>query len=304
MQRKLVRQGQASLTISLPAEWVKKHQLREGQELSIAEVGEALELSTQKKLQEKKARLNIQGQDDSFIWREFMGLYRAGFDEILVIHKDQLPLLTKIANQFIGYAITNQSKDNLGKDRVIITDLGGLRELEFAPLFRRLYYLLLDALAVNERFLQEGKINQDLELLNITVNQFSDYCLRYLNKRGLGEPLKTTVYSQLVSEMEVVVDVLLRLSKEIPLLKAKEKERKAILEIHRCFTALLRGFYEQLFKFEGEELAASYKRIYQLGQEISSLKNSSCQYHYLHLISLLKNATSQIIVLQAGVYAQ
>lgn len=295
MQRKLVRQGKATLTLSLPAPWIKKQHLREGDEVDVVEVGDSLEINTEKKILMQKIKLDISDQEDGYVWREFMGLYRSGADEIIVTHKNQLPLLTKIANQFIGYAITNQTKD-----KVTITDLGGLREVEFTSIFRRLYYLMLDALNTCELFLQEGKITDELELLNITVNQFTDYCLRYLTKRGLADPRKVSTFSQMISDMEVIVDVILLLSNSIPSMSTRE--RNSILKKHKQIDGFIRGFYEQIFKFDKKELNFLYIRIKKLALELSGTKLKSYEYYYLHLVSILKNSTSHVILLHSEEY--
>jgi len=294
-QRKLVRQGKATLTLSLPADWAHKHHLKEGDEVSIAEVGESLEVSTEKKFLSQKGQIDISGQDEGFVWRQFMGLYQAGVDEIIVTHKNQLPLLSKIANQFIGYAITNQSKD-----KVIITDLGGLKEMEFLTIFRRLYYLMLDALNTCERFLQDGKVNEELDTINITVNQFTDYCLRYLNKRGLADAKKTSTFSQIVSDLEVLVDVVVSLGKTIP--EMTKQQRAISLEKHRRMVAFVRGFYDQIFKFELFELSKLYVDIKKFDQEIHRSKNLPYEHFYLQIISLIKNSTSQMILLHTEKY--
>ena len=50
MKRRIVKQGAATMTISLPAPWIKKFGLKEGDELNIEEKGKLIEITTERSI--------------------------------------------------------------------------------------------------------------------------------------------------------------------------------------------------------------------------------------------------------------
>lgn len=290
MKRKLVRQGKSTLTLSLPAMWIKHKKLNEGDEVEISEYGEILQIGSQAKKDLSKAKIDVSMLTDGMIWRIFMGLYRSGADEIVIKHNGQLKVLTQVANQFIGYAITNQEKD-----RIVISDLSGLREIKFESIFKRLYFILLNSASVLSRFFEEGKASDELASINLTTNQFVDYALRYLTKVGLENSRKVTTYSQIISDMEIIVDVYVSLAEQIEMLD--KKEIKNAFEIHKKISLFVKEFYEQTFNFDYEKLSSIYSKIRDIGIDLGKIKNPSFEYHYIHIISVIKSAMSHIVLL-------
>jgi len=110
MKRKIVKQGTATMTISLPASWIKKFNLNVGDELGIEEVGNKIEISTEKAMGETKAEIDAEKLGD-FTKTDLSHLYIAGYDEIIINFKDKevLKQMQERVPDCIGYEIIDQS---------------------------------------------------------------------------------------------------------------------------------------------------------------------------------------------------
>ncbi|MFA6889132.1 MAG: AbrB/MazE/SpoVT family DNA-binding domain-containing protein, partial [Candidatus Woesearchaeota archaeon] len=81
MNRKIVKHGMSTLTVSLPAKWVKKHQLQQGDEISIIEKDQNLLISMQK-MKEKEIHLTLPSSSERYI-RSYLGrAYKKGYSTI------------------------------------------------------------------------------------------------------------------------------------------------------------------------------------------------------------------------------
>ncbi|GAI31670.1 unnamed protein product, partial [marine sediment metagenome] len=85
MKRKIIKQGHNTLTVTLPSEWVKKLNLKGGDEIDVYEKESSLILNGYGKAKEKSAVINIDKFTVPLLWRFFQGAYRAGCDEIKIV---------------------------------------------------------------------------------------------------------------------------------------------------------------------------------------------------------------------------
>ena len=50
MKRKIVKQGAATMTVSLPTSWIKKFDLRQGDSIDVQEIGKSLVMTTESQI--------------------------------------------------------------------------------------------------------------------------------------------------------------------------------------------------------------------------------------------------------------
>ena len=98
MRRKLVKQGIGGLTLCLPKKWTDFNNLKSGDEIEIIEEENKLSLDiTSSKKQLKKIEINLDFQTSNIIRSYIGGLYRAGYDEIIV-HFTDSKIITELQN--------------------------------------------------------------------------------------------------------------------------------------------------------------------------------------------------------------
>ncbi len=115
MQRKLVKQGDNALTVTLPAAWTKANKLTAGDEVEIENDNNQLVINSKTEKKVKSITFTIHSNDDSRLYRSLLGAYyRAGFDEIKIQYDSPkvIPELQKAVDFLYGFEIFEQ-KENI-----------------------------------------------------------------------------------------------------------------------------------------------------------------------------------------------
>lgn len=208
MKRRIVRQGVATNTISLPAKWVQKHGIRPGQEVEVEEQAGKLVISTSAELQLPKIKVRLPAGSSRRLKRRYLdSVYRRGFDEIRVEFSDEKSMgdIEWALQQFVGFEIVEQ-----GKQYCIIKNIIGPSESDFDSLFRRFLLLILDvtresltAILTKDKDKLKHLIDKDY-----LINRFYLFCQRLINRRGEKFfPGKETFMFLIVNRFEEIADV-------------------------------------------------------------------------------------------------
>jgi len=197
MKRKIVKHGSATLTVSLPAKWARKYQIKQGDEVDVEEKDSNIIVSTQTKTKEtSKKIIDISGLTSSLVWRKMFAAYTNGFEEIEVRfdnplipysgtreeHKqgeliDVHKILDKIANNLIGFEIVNQTQN-----KCIFKELSKPKEKEFESALKRIFFLLKENTKELEFMLKnkDMPLFETIRLRETTINKFANLCIRLL----------------------------------------------------------------------------------------------------------------------------
>jgi len=181
MKRKLVKQGVNALTVSLPAKWVKKNNLKAGEEIDVEEKKEGLVLrSSSFGIEPIKVNVNVSGP--SKLIRRYIGnLYRKGYDEMR-FEFDNPSYIKEIQKHIIGFLgleITQQ-----GSNYCVVRNVASVKDEEFDNMMNRMFLLTL---TMGEDLL-EGIKEEDFDkisnisILELTHNKLFNFCLRIINR--------------------------------------------------------------------------------------------------------------------------
>lgn len=212
MKRKIVRQGVATLTVSLPSKWTKKFNLTNGDEVDVEERDAVLVISSEKSPENKREVLDL-SKFSILLKRIVIAKYLKGVDEIEVKFDtaDKGRVLQKRIRDTIGMEVINQ-----GKDFLVIKDISGGAKADFDPILKRVFSMLN---AVIEESLNSLKRKETdlayLEDMESNINRVSDHCFRILNKYGHPEYSKTPVLYIQVLLLEQLADEFKILTKYI-----------------------------------------------------------------------------------------
>ncbi len=92
MQRKLVKQGAATLMVSLPAKWAQKNNLDKGDVVDLIEKNNSLIITSETIETKKSVELNITKFNESSIRASLATLYRLGYDKFKINFSDKKAL--------------------------------------------------------------------------------------------------------------------------------------------------------------------------------------------------------------------
>jgi len=211
MKRKIIKQGHNTLTMTLPSEWVKKLNLKAGDELNLIENSGSLEINGKQNNKKKSTTIDITGFRVPMLWRFFQGAYREGYDEIKLTFdpskKDYegvydyysthigyskigmppakqsvLNMVNELVNRFIGIEIIDH-----GDNYIIIREMGEFSSKEFDNSLRRIFLLLQDLFDKIIGLIKENKTNNQsicktIHVMDTNVDRFIDYCCRINNR--------------------------------------------------------------------------------------------------------------------------
>jgi len=211
MKRKIIKQGHNTLTMTLPAEWSKKLNIKAGDEVDLIEDSGSLVINGKQNNGFKSTTIDITGLSIAMLWRFFQSAYREGYDEIRLKYpvdkkdfdgaynyyanhfeyermgekpskKPALSMIEELVNRFIGIEVIDH-----GEGYVIIREMGDVTSKEFDNSLRRIFLLIEDLfdkmiyLIENDK---TGDINicKTIHTMDINVDRFIDYCCRINNK--------------------------------------------------------------------------------------------------------------------------
>jgi len=183
MIRKVNSVGTGTLTLSLPADWVKKNRVQKGDLVYVTEdKNGALKLEI-KEPKEDHLRKELNSEGLVLYLRKLLaGFYKAGYDEVEVRYSssDEVDRIqTLLEYTCIGYEIMN-----IGKKTITVKSVSKIMTEEFDEMYRKIFNIisgigheLTDALA-----------SKDFEKVKSTiirhklVNRYADFCRRTINK--------------------------------------------------------------------------------------------------------------------------
>lgn len=237
MQRKLVKQGNNALTLTLPATWVHKKGLVAGDTVDVQEQNTNLVVRIGLRAQKKKATINVKGESFNSLWHILNGKYIEGYDEMTLIHDSPVDI-ERIAREMIGVVIEEHSDT-----RTIIRNIAAVPEENFDALLRRSGHLLVQEAKVLEEVAAGKATLKELKSIENLLNSTVSYCMRYLNKYATSEH----AYNQflLVTTIEEAGDILKTIGRHIGRRKKLAKDIRQIVETYDAL--MFKREYNQLF---------------------------------------------------------
>ena len=203
MRRKIIKQGAATLTLSLPAKWTKKFNLKAGGEVDVEEQDESLIVKATGERSTYKETLDVTALT-LLLKRILVSRYLKGIDELEVKVKDnnQARIVQDRVRDLIGMEIVGQTKNKL-----ILKDLSGTTEQTFDQILRRVFFMLGTVAEESVKAFKKHEVDLTyLADMEGNINRFTDHCLRMLYKCGYHEPSKTPVMYAIIMLLEQLAD--------------------------------------------------------------------------------------------------
>jgi phosphate uptake regulator len=285
MNRKVNRVGQNTLTVSLPSFWVKKNNVKQGDELSIEPINQELVISKREFHAKKRtAVIDIDPFNKLIINRYFHEFYRQGVEEIIVNFTKERILdpkdnsyievgkhIKKVVDRFIGMEIVSNTKN-----RIIIQALMSSEEPEKMPVIKsRIFFLikeylseLLDSMDNDfEQFFSKSYDYHD------NISKFTYYYLRLLNFSDKSEEEKIRL-SGLFIMIDLIIDKIRHTTERLSECKKKTAHLKNLLR--GLFDFFLEEF-DLILKnsFSAEDFEKLVEKRYSIIKRINAEKLSA-----------------------------
>ena len=283
MKRKVIMQGNNTLTVTLPRKWTNAFGINAGDDLDVDLKGKDLILRTQKELSVDQVEITINGM---FLKRFIDVLYRKGHDEIKVNFDkvEMMEELQKEVNKLMGFEIIEQ-----GKNYCILKNVAQAMESEFDGILQRNFLMLKSGFNELSESVKNGKVKKEdyvnLELIN---NKLSNFCQRVLNKMGHHDIHKTTGVYYVVCQLEHIADELRDMSGILAVKKNTDNIVHLISQINDLFNLLYTTFYKyrienllKMKKLEHEIMDESKRRIEEDPLVVHHIMNITKKIHHM-----------------------
>ncbi|MBI4450374.1 hypothetical protein HY642_00230 [Candidatus Woesearchaeota archaeon] len=293
MKRKLVRQGQSTMTLALPKEWCDAHSLKPGYDVHISERPPMLCISPGRSRTKTAVSISLKGAAARSALYLLVQTYVHGYDEITV--GDVAPELLHVVDEFctqntIGLSIVTQHGGS-----IVIKDLGGQQVEELPALANRVFYMILSMLDEYAEELKKGAFRDKdaIRQQDRSVNRLVYYCLRIANKRWLGTQQELTATFSMLNDVERFADdiaAMWRTSVETP------KPTPQQIATLRAMLADVQRAYQ---KPERPELLATIARLQELRDTLRNAKlRSQPQFHLRSAAERLLDVAQAVVGLK------
>ena len=303
MKRKVVKHGVNTLTVSLPSKWIKKNNIKKGDEVNILDEGDCLKIQSIDAKPELITRRVVFDVTDlgSVHIRTLMGTaVKAGFNEIKLIYKNKFVEYTGsdkdligtkkyLANKMIvdycnndllGFEIIDQ-----GKDYTLIKQILDVRNKELSNIVRRIFLHM-------KTIVQESVIaikNQDfdrisnLRMIEPNTNKMQNYCKMIMlsDKKNIE---KNLLLNEMIAMVEIFGDYwafMLRVFQ-----KRKKPISKEMLGILEKLQSLFNLTYDHFYKQNNKEKRWSDLKTELKEDILAFLNKRSCDTVYVNLLIL------------------
>ena len=295
MKRKIVKQGKATMTISLPAPWIHKFNLKEGDELNIEEQGNSIKISTEQAQGKRSIEISA-SEHGIFNKQDLSHLYILGYDEIIINFNDP-EVLNQIKQRIpdcIGYEIIDQSET-----RITIKSISGELEEEFDNILRKVFLIqkemaedVYDSLK-NKEFERLNQI-KDLETIN---NKFTSFLLRLLSKRGYKKQNRSLQAYDMVQNLERIADEYKYICETMG--NTKKDINKDAIDLLKQINEYFNLFYEIHYRFDAKKKIKINQIHKELDKKAKILLNREAilSHHLINLIDKIRNALGSYLAL-------
>jgi len=187
MKRKLVKQGAATLMVSLPSKWIKENKLEKGSEINLEEVENGLMIMPEVSEKKSEVTIALSNSAESTINSLIDTSYRLGYDRINVSFttENQFKTVNKIIkDRLIGMEITKKDKNSCIIENVTEPSLD-----QYDNILRKMF-LDIDALFEITKAKLENSQNQEIENfeeIEDRINKYNSFCRRVITKSTLSK---------------------------------------------------------------------------------------------------------------------
>ncbi len=269
VKRKLVKQGNNALTVTLPSSWTSRFNLKAGNEVEVSEMGENIVISSDVLDNSKKTAIDL-SNTDIMLYRILAALYKAGYDEIEIKYSTLKELETAqqtIRDEFIGFEIVEHRKNSFTLKRITKIDYR-----DFDIMLRRMFLIVKsvheDMITAIEK--EDTDFLRTIVLRDWDVNKFGEFCRRTLNKYGINVQQNYSPVYYIVEELEKIGDSYRDMCKFIIETANYNIDKEIILMLNEI-NEFFNQFYELYFKFSINKTVEFGKRRYELKEKIMNM---------------------------------
>lgn len=213
--RKVIKFGSSSYVVTLPFEWIKRHNLEKGSNLNIVENDSTLLLSVEKVVKEKNAIIKIDKVPMKILNRELISYYLKNYKYIKLEGKNIFDKLDDI--KVLKEKLSSVEIVELNKDYIVLKDLTSPDELNVCSIIQEI--VEMEKILFDEFITIESQNRQHfISTLDTNINKLSFLAFKAINYNldvlhNPAEAKDAIHYHRIVSAFETIGDILKRVTR-------------------------------------------------------------------------------------------
>lgn len=251
MRRKVIQIADSTQLVSLPRKWCKLQNIKKGDELNVEEKGSKVIITTESKFDIEKTDIDV--SDLGVMGRRTVAAaYKAGFDELRIKYSttEELKAIQDvIKDSCIGFEVVEQ-----GKNYILVRKISDAIFGEFDVVLRRSFLFLIslakDGLDAIQR--QDKNTLNNIILMDLNLNKFTDFCRRILNKQGHPKFKRAAPVYHIIEMLEKIGDEYKEIHKFF--VQNPFKPNKDLVQLYMQINKFVEDFYELFYKFDTDKL--------------------------------------------------
>lgn len=182
MKRKLVKQGAATMMISLPTKWIKANKLDKGDEVEVEEKGANLTIiASDKKNAKREVVIELTDQNYKDLRAFLTHAYRKGFDKIVLtgyLEEASKEVSSLVSDVLLGFEVVERSKD-----KIVIENISSPDETKYETILSKVFIIIKDMpnMILNKVPILELKETKD------HCDKFVLFCRKIISENKLSE---------------------------------------------------------------------------------------------------------------------
>lgn len=253
--RRLVKAGQASHTISLPKDWLEKHQLKKGDLVYLYEKDDKeLIITPESKADEpqpqKEITINVDNKELSTIGREITSAYINNYNTI-TLYGDKITKKTKDIRNMLHDFVALEVADQTAKS-IIARDLLNLKEISIEKTIRRMDMLVRSMIQDSVAAIDDSELAQSVIVRDYEVNRAYFLLMRLLksamsNKRVAehfqlsNDKVLSNYY--LTINLENFADAAKQLAEYLGKEKKKDKMKSVFSMVEKGYLDVMKAYF-------------------------------------------------------------
>jgi hypothetical protein len=188
MKRKLIKQGIEGLTLYLPKKWADARNLKAGNEVDIAEVGDVLQITAGVQ-KGQSITLSLTHEDSDYALQFITHCYRLGYDAIVITSTDAKirALVEKQAGPLLlGFEVTD-----ITPETITLSNISEPSEDKFEVMLRRIFLIIQHLGEETNALLRGDKYSFSPAEEREQLDRLIVFCKRTITKKlnGFTKPM-------------------------------------------------------------------------------------------------------------------
>lgn len=265
MKRKLVKQGAATMMISLPSKWIKANSLEKGDEISLEEKQNSLIINLESKKSKRQTEINLGSLTESSIRTILTNAYRLGYDKIRISFQDKRALgniNNTIKNNLIGFEIIRKTEKSCEIEN--ITEPTGQK---YDIMLKKIFLIIKETQKIIDEDLKKATYRnwEEIEEMKKSQDKFILFCRRTLTKE---------MYEKNITLEWELLTFLMHIEHTYFYLYEYAKENK--VKVDKSLSVLIEEQKQQFSLYEDAYFNNSLESIYKILKQKNKFQFGKC----------------------------